>query len=84
MPGSSRETAWLRLSWYASTYGSGSQLSTADSATTTYAAGELITVSTGAVLPPSNARSAKIRVMRGTIRETSPWASSGSVAGFYA
>lgn len=62
-PGSSGETAWLRVAWYASADGSGSQLSTADSATITYTAGELITVGTGAVLPPPNARSAKIRVM---------------------
>ena len=55
--------AWLRVAWYASPDGSGSQLYTEDSATLNSPASQLAAVGTGPLLAPFEARSAQVRVM---------------------
>ena len=60
LPGSPADAVWLRVAWYASGDGSGSQLSTVDSPA---AAGGGSTVATGAIAAPPGARSARVRLM---------------------
>jgi hypothetical protein len=63
-PDAGVSSAFLRISWYASGDGSGSAVATADS--TSAVSGPAATfeqVSTGPVQPPSNAFSARLRVM---------------------
>ncbi len=53
----------LRVSWYASAGGSGSQLSTVDSSTLTEDSPEFVPLDTGPVRAPPEARSAKVRLL---------------------
>jgi hypothetical protein len=53
----------LRVSWYASADGGGSQLSTADSPTLTESSSEFVALDTGSVRAPPEARSAKVRLL---------------------
>lgn len=56
--------AYLRISWYASPDGSGEALSTTDSLTRTAGpSGGFVFLTTGPVLPPAGARSARLRAM---------------------
>ena len=55
--------AYLRISWYASSDGSGAALSTSDSTATISAASGYVHLSTGAVQPPDGARSARARIV---------------------
>jgi hypothetical protein len=55
--------AHLRVSWYASSDGSGAALSTSDSTATISAASGYVYLSTGAVRPPDGARSARARIV---------------------
>lgn len=54
-------TAFLRVSWYSSTDGGGSQLDSTDGSAT--AAPEWATLETGAVEAPAEARSARVKLM---------------------
>jgi hypothetical protein len=60
-PGMSK--AYLRVSWYASSDGSGQALSTSDSTSALETTGEFVYLTTGSVTPPPGAQSAKPRVM---------------------
>ena len=53
----------LRLSWYASSDGSGSQLSTVDSSALAEDSPEFVALDTGPVRAPPEARSAKVRLL---------------------
>ncbi|MCH8919299.1 MAG: hypothetical protein IIA23_01155 [Chloroflexi bacterium] len=53
----------LRVSWYASADGSGSQLSTVDSSALTEDSPEFVALDTGPVRAPPEARSAKVRLL---------------------
>ncbi len=53
----------LRVSWYASADGSGSQLSTADSSALAKDSPEFVALDTGPVRAPPEARSAKVRLL---------------------
>ncbi|MCH7999931.1 MAG: hypothetical protein IIA91_10685 [Chloroflexi bacterium] len=53
----------LRVSWYASADGSGSQLSTVDSSALTEDSPEFVALDTGPVPAPPEARSAKVRLL---------------------
>ena len=55
--------ALLRVSWYASSDGSGGQLSTADSQPLTADSPRFVALDTGAVQAPSEARSARVRLL---------------------
>lgn len=56
--------AFLRIAWYASSDGSGSQMSTIDSAQGVGPdSGGFVTLSTGVVQPPAGANSARLRVV---------------------
>ncbi len=57
-----RETL-LRVSWYASADGSGDQLSTADSQPLTTDSPRFVALDTGAVQAPTEARSARVRLL---------------------
>ena len=60
LPGSRADAVWVRVAWYASADGSGSQLSTVDSPA---AAGGGSTVATGPVAAPPGTRSGRVRLM---------------------
>ncbi len=62
-PDSGAEAAWIRVAWYATADGSGSQLATHDSAVLAGPAPSFITVTTGPLLTPVDAHSAKVRAM---------------------
>ena len=53
----------LRVSWYASADGSGSQLSTVDSSALAEDSPEFVALDTGSVRAPPEARSAKVRLL---------------------
>jgi hypothetical protein len=55
--------AYLRISWYASQDGSGSQLATTDSTQTIAGGRGFVALSTGAVQPASSAASARLRIV---------------------
>lgn len=55
--------AFLRIAWYASGDGSGSQLETIDSTSKIGRSAGFTFLSTGPVMPPPNARSAQVRVV---------------------
>ncbi len=63
------EAAWVRIAWYASADGSGAQLSTDDSpavaseSPNAYTQGEFEVIATGPVRAPSNAHSARVRIL---------------------
>ena len=57
------EAAWLRVAWYASADGSGSQLSTQDSPAVMDGSGATARVTTGPIVAPPDARSARLRLM---------------------
>jgi hypothetical protein len=61
--GAGMSRAFLRISWYASSDGSGEAISTTDSTTTLETAGTYVYLTTGSVAPPPGARTAKPRVM---------------------
>ncbi len=62
-PDSKAEAAWIRVAWYASGDGSGAQLATQDSAVVADPARSFTAVTTGPLLTPVDAHSAKVRAM---------------------
>ena len=56
--------AFLRVAWYGTSDGSGSQMETIDSPTSVGAnSGGFVALTTGLLIPPANARSARLRVV---------------------
>jgi hypothetical protein len=61
--GAGASQAFLRLSWYASAFGTGSEIASEDSPSTSSATAAFQHLTTGAVEAPANAHSAKLRLM---------------------